>query len=187
MPGGTVTDAGRDQRRQPREVLNMLVTVLSDSHLNTADLSSVPSAVLEAIADADAVIHAGDITSMEAFGALRSLASPHPFHAVLGNNDHSLNRILPITLEMDLGEVTVAVLHDAGQRQGRAGRLRRRFATATVVIFGHSHEPCDEIGEDGQLMFNPGSPTQRRMQPRPTFGQLVLERGHVAEHRIIQL
>jgi len=38
MPGGTVTDAGRDQRRQPREVLNMLVTVLSDSHLNRVRL-----------------------------------------------------------------------------------------------------------------------------------------------------
>ena len=53
------------------------------------------------------------------------------------------------------------------------------------MVFGHSHVPCDEVGVDGQLLFNPGSPTQRRSQPVATFGELELAGGSV-RHRAIR-
>jgi predicted phosphodiesterase len=65
--------------------------------------------------------------------------------------------------------------------------MRRRFPDAAVVVFGHSHAPCDEEGLDGQLLFNPGSPTQRRAQPTHTMGELVVAGGAVVEHRIVDL
>jgi hypothetical protein len=38
------------------------------------------------------------------------------------------------------------------------------------VIFGHSHIPLHETAPDGFQIFNPGSPTDRRRQPRHTMG-----------------
>jgi predicted phosphodiesterase len=53
-----------------------------------------------------------------------------------------------------------------------------------VVVFGHSHIPWDETGVDGQLLFNPGSPTERRRQPVHTLGTLDLAGGQVLDHRV---
>jgi hypothetical protein len=63
--------------------------------------------------------------------------------------------------------------------------MHRRFPDADVVVFGHSHIPWNEGGIDGQLLFNPGSPTERRRQPQCTYGILELEAGVVHGHSII--
>ena len=63
--------------------------------------------------------------------------------------------------------------------------MQRRFPGADVVVFGHSHIPMDVVGVAGQRLFNPGSPTERRMQPKPTFGLLHLDDGEVVEHTIV--
>ena len=42
----------------------------------------------------------------------------------------------------------------------------------------------DELGIDGQRLFNPGSPTERRGQPHHTLGRLDLVDGRVAAHDI---
>jgi hypothetical protein len=79
------------------------------------------------------------------------------------------------------------MVHDSGRRAGRPARLRRRFPEADIVVFGHSHVPCDEVGVDGQILFNPGSATTRRAQPNCTFGELVLDRGRIVERHILAL
>ena len=63
--------------------------------------------------------------------------------------------------------------------------MRRRFPEADLVVFGHSHVPVDEEGMQGQQLFNPGSPTQRRRQPHRTMGVLVVGDGEIIEHRIL--
>jgi predicted phosphodiesterase len=65
--------------------------------------------------------------------------------------------------------------------------MRRWFPDAAVVVFGHSHDPVNEVGEEGQLLFNPGSPTQRRRQPERTFGLLDLRRGGVHRAEIVPI
>ena len=63
------------------------------------------------------------------------------------------------------------MVHDAGPAAGRLARLRRRFPGADAVVFGHSHIPLHERDSDaGFQIFNPGSPTDRRRQPRHTMG-----------------
>jgi predicted phosphodiesterase len=47
-----------------------------------------------------------------------------------------------------------------------------------AVVFGHSHEPYNDV-QRGVLLFNPGSPTERRRQPRPSYGFLTIEDGLV--------
>lgn len=130
----------------------------------------------------DAVLHAGDVVTGELLDALRAR---RPVHAVLGNNDHGLAGTLPDRLVLDLAGVRVALVHDAGPRSGRERRMRRWFPDARIVVFGHSHEPVDAEGEDGQRLFNPGSAVQRRRQPRRTIGVLELAAGVVVAHRIV--
>jgi putative phosphoesterase len=105
-------------------------------------------------------------------------------YAVLGNNDRELVDVLPESRILNLSGVRIALVHDSGARKGRAGRLRRRFPDAQLVVFGHSHVPIDELGEANQLLFNPGSPTQRRAQPHRTFGRLHLAAGRVESRHI---
>jgi uncharacterized protein len=157
------------------------VVVLADTHLK-GGADSLPVTVLTAISSADLVLHAGDVTSRTALEGLVALA---PTHAVLGNNDHELRGTLGETLVLELEGVRVALVHDSGARTGRAARLHRRFPAADLVVFGHSHVPCDEPGVDGQLLFNPGSPTQRRSQPVATFGELELGGGSVRRRVIV--
>jgi hypothetical protein len=45
--------------------------------------------------------------------------------------------------------------------------------------------PDDSLGVDGQRLFNPGSPTERRRAPQRTFGLLDLADGRVRRHRIV--
>lgn len=157
--------------------------MIADTHLR-GGIERLPAPLLEALATAQAIVHAGDVVSAEALEGLRRLA---PLHAVLGNNDRELAGLLPEELTIDLAGVRVAVVHDSGERRGRPARLARRLPDAQVVIFGHSHVPVNETGAGGQLLFNPGSPTQRRRQPHPTYGRLRLADGRIRSHEIVAL
>jgi len=160
------------------------VIVLSDTHIRKGGSRRLPDAVYRALEGADVVLHAGDLVSDV---VLDDLAGFAPVKAVLGNNDVGLEEVLPVELSVDLDGVGVAMVHDSGARTGRAARMYRRFPEADVVVFGHSHIPWNEQGVDGQLLFNPGSPTERRRQPRRTFGVLELEKGVVKRASIVPL
>jgi putative phosphoesterase len=165
--------------RIDRRTVRLLV--LADTHLH-GDLSRLPPEVWDEVEASDAVLHAGDVVTGDLLDALRAR---RPVHAVLGNNDHALAGSLPDRLEIRLAGVHLAMVHDSGARAGRPRRMRRWFPDAQVVVFGHSHEPVDELGEDGQRLFNPGSAVQRRRQPRRTVGVLELADGEVVGHRIV--
>lgn len=147
--------------------------MLSDTHLAEATLDRMPSEVWAMATEADVVLHAGDVVDHAVLAALGERA---PVHAVLGNNDRGLDRVLPEHLELELAGAVVAMVHDSGPARGRAGRVRRRFPHARVVVFGHSHDPVvDDAG--GLLLLNPGSPTQRRRQPVHTVAWLEVVDG----------
>ena len=115
----------------------------------------------------DVVLHAGDVVTAD---LLAALGARRPVHAVLGNNDRASGQRLPDRIELELGGAAWP-WSTTGARTGRR-RMKRWFPDAEVVVFGHSHEPVDEAGEDGQCLFNPGSAVQRRRQPRRTVGVL---------------
>ena len=157
------------------------IVVLADTHIRRGSRRRLSDTVYAELGRADVILHAGDLLVPELFDELSGFA---PVHAVLGNNDHELVGCLPEQLVVDIDGVRIAMVHDSGARAGRAGRLRRRFPDAAVVVFGHSHVPIDELGIDGQRLFNPGSPTERRGQPHHTLGRLGLVDGRVAVHHI---
>lgn len=164
--------------------VDVRAVVLSDTHLRDAGARRLPDPVYAALRDADAVLHCGDVVERGLIDELRAYA---PVHVVLGNNDVTLRGALPERLLVELDGVRVGMVHDSGATKGRPARVHRMFPDCAVVVFGHSHAPVDEPGVDGQRLFNPGSPTQRRRQPHPSFGLLDLADGEVVAHRIVYL
>ena len=144
----------------------------------------MPDAVYDELERVDVVLHAGDVLTQDLLDELGGFA---PVHAVLGNNDAGLVGVLPEALTLDLDGVVVAMVHETGVTKGRPARLHRRFPDAAVVIYGHSHEPYDEIGVGGQRLFNPGSPTERRRAARHTYGRLDFESGQIVLHEIVRI
>lgn len=158
--------------------------VLSDTHIARGGRSALPQAVLDAAVSADVVVHAGDLVGAEVLETLSQLA---PVHAVLGNNDHELVGRLPTSVEFDLGGVSIAVVHDSGPTEGRPSRMARMFPTAGLVVYGHSHQPFDGPGVNGQWLLNPGSPTQRRRAPTHTFAWIEAGGGQPLQTRLVHL
>jgi putative phosphoesterase len=160
------------------------VLLLADTHIGPSRPSRrLPDAVYRLLVDGvDVIVHAGDVTAPELLHELEAFA---PVHAVLGNNDTALR--LPDRIEVDLGGVRVAAVHDSGPATGRAERLRTWFPDADVVVFGHSHLPWDETDPGGQRHLNPGSPTERRRAPTRTVGVLELDDGSVAGYELVDV
>ena len=160
----------------------MRVVVLSDTHAPRF-WKGCPPAVATHLASADVILHAGDVCTPD---VLDLLAGHAPVHVVMGNNDRPEVAAwgAPETLQVELAGVQVAMIHDSGPKERRTARMRRRFPTADLVVFGHSHIPMDVTG-DGVRVFNPGSPTDRRRQPHGTVGLLDIEDGHLLDARIV--
>ena len=151
----------------------MLIVVIADTHIPRR-AKVLPREVLSHLEHADLILHAGDLMDPTLFAALAAYA---PVKAVRGNLDLP-EADLPDTLEFEFGGVPVAMIHDSGPKKGRRNRMRRRFPEARVVVFGHSHIPWLE-DENGLLLLNPGSPTDKRRQPDHTFALLDVEGGSV--------
>jgi putative phosphoesterase len=160
----------------------LTVAVVSDTHAPRF-WKGLPPAVAEQLDGVDVILHAGDVCVPSVLDELAAFA---PVHVVAGNNDGPdvVAWGAPETLELVLDGVRVAMIHDSGAKDGRARRMRRRFPDADLVVFGHSHIPWD-TEDDGQRLFNPGSPTDKRRQPRGTMGRLVVADGHVLSATIV--
>jgi uncharacterized protein len=105
---------------------------------------------------------------------------------VHGNVDSpELRSELPETISLELENVVLGVIHDAGPAKGRLERLRARFPDADAVVFGHSHMPLHDQ-RDGFQIFNPGSPTERRRARHRSMGEATVERESI-EFRLLPL
>jgi putative phosphoesterase len=158
------------------------IVVLSDTHMRRGSQRRLPARAVVELQQADLILHCGDVCDDGLLGELRHYA---PLYAVLGNNDAPLHGVLPQTRIVDFDGVRIGMVHDSGRREGRARRMRQRFLDCDVVVFGHSHVPMNEAGEDGQWLMNPGSPTERRMQPQHTIGVLAVDDGAIVRHEIV--
>jgi uncharacterized protein len=158
----------------------VLIAIVADTHLPRGT-RRLPDECVERIRAADLLIHAGDISTPEVLAEIEELGTP--VTAVHGNVDsEDLRRALPESLMVKADGACIAVTHDAGPSARRLERMRARFPDADAVVFGHSHIPLHEEREGFQI-FNPGSPTERRRQPRHTMGLARVERGRpVFEH-----
>jgi hypothetical protein len=161
----------------------MLIAAISDTHLPRGR-RRIPDACLDRLAGADLILHAGDISTHEVLREIEAIGPP--VKAVYGNVDApDLRATLPEALEVRTPDgARIAMLHDAGPATRRLERMRARFPDANAVVFGHSHIPLHEQ-RDGFQIFNPGSPTDRRRQPRHTMGIARASKGRVRFEHVV--
>ncbi|MFK0259434.1 metallophosphoesterase family protein [Streptomyces sp. NPDC090445] len=163
----------------------MRLLLTSDTHV-PARAKNLPQALLAAVDEADAVVHAGDWTDEATLDLLESRA--RRLIAVYGNNDGPpLRRRLPEVARARLAGLWFGVVHETGAAAGRERRCAERFPDLDVLVFGHSHIPWDSTAPGGLRLLNPGSPTDRRRQPFCTFMTLAVSDGalhDVTLHRL---
>jgi uncharacterized protein len=154
----------------------VLLAVVSDTHLPRG-ARRLPDACVERMRSADLILHAGDLMTLAVLEEIEAIGPP--VMAVHGNVDEpALLTRLPAARMVDADGARIAMVHDAGAAAGRLERMRRRFPGADAVVFGHSHIPLHESDFDaGFQIFNPGSPTDKRRQPRYTMGVCRADRG----------
>ena len=129
----------------------IFVGIISDTH------GLLRPEALTALRGSHHIIHAGDVGAPE---ILEQLAAIAPVTAVRGNIDNEAwAGRLPETEVIELGGVSIYVLHDLAQLD-----LTLEASGFDVVIYGHSHLPKLET-RNGVLYFNPGSAGPRRSSP----------------------
>lgn len=155
--------------------------VTSDTHI-PGRARTLPSDVLRAADAADIIVHAGDWVSE---GVLDELLLHARVIGVWGNNDGAeLRERLPEVARERIEGVDLAVIHDTGDARSRERRMDAAFPDVRVLIFGHSHIPWDTTTPGGLRLLNPGSPTDRRRQPRHTYMTLTIDGADLREVRL---
>lgn len=145
---------------------SLQLLLLADTHVprRAKDLPAEVWAQVEAV---DVVVHAGDWVTPDLLDELEERS--RRLIAVRGNNDGpELRRRLPEVARADLGGMRWGVVHETGARARREERMRAAYPDLDVLVFGHSHIPWD-TGHEGLRLLNPGSPTDRRLQPHHTY------------------
>ena len=159
----------------------MRIGVISDTHIPEAS-AQLPAEIFRAFEKADIILHAGDILDTAVLDELSQLAE---VRAVRGNMDYfSRTYFLPEMLVIEAGQFRIGIIHGSGPPYRLPERVLRQFAGVNCVIFGHSHQPYNEM-LGGVLMFNPGSPTDRRYAPYLSYG--ILEVDDRIRGRIVTL
>ena len=152
----------------------MKIGLISDTH-SAGSGWDLPTAVLDALAGSDLVLHCGDL---ECIGILDCLEQVAPVLAVRGYEDprESGSRLADTTRVVDVDDVKIGMVHDIQwpapaipttpdgtglvyPAEGLRDLLVRKFGESVdVVAFGDTHEELVEW-RDGILFINPGSPT----------------------------
>ena len=146
------------------------IGIISDTHI--PHFKKLPGAIWEHFAGVELIIHAGDLSVLSVIDELETLA---PVVAVQGNVEHEEVVLkLPIKREVVVGHCRIGIVHILGDAHNRVRLARHEFPNARVVVYGHSHIPYNQE-HDGQLLFNPGSATDRRRQARCSIGLLHVD------------
>lgn len=159
------------------------IGVLSDTHIQDAKEGIAFLEVLAEryFAEAKIILHAGDVVNpavLQAFGE-------RTVHVVRGNTDPSTDGI-PARKIIEVDCFRIGLIHGWGSPDTIEERILREFRGENIdcLVFGHSHDPVCRTKE-GILLFNPGSPTDRRRSRFHSVGMLELGTG--IQGRIIPL
>lgn len=162
----------------------MKIVVVSDTHMPRMS-KKLPERLIRELKTANAIIHAGDWTNLAVYEALIMYA---PTYGVAGNNDGSdiVRKFgLQILLEFEGVKIGVVHGHGAGKRVDTEIRAIEAFKDVQIdiLIYGHSHAPVHKRS-GSKLIFNPGSPTDKRRQPQYSFGVLQVAAGVIVPKHI---
>ncbi|MRX71593.1 YfcE family phosphodiesterase [Bacillus lacus] len=148
----------------------MRVVVLSDTHMPRM-AKQFPAILREHLHTADLIIHAGDFQTMEVVRELQKYAK---IAGVAGNVDSSeVAEALGDKKIIECEGYRIGIVHGHGKGRTTEERVLNSFEGEDLdcIIFGHSHIPVNKM-VNKTLLFNPGSPTDKRRQNQYSFGVL---------------
>ncbi|WP_419880576.1 metallophosphoesterase family protein [Peribacillus sp. B-H-3] len=159
----------------------MKIIVLSDTHM-PKKAKKLPSILLKELNNADLILHAGDWQTMEVY---EELCRYGKVEGVYGNIDsQEILEIFPEKLILTVKQFKIGLIHGHGKKWTTEKRALFAFQDEDVdmIIYGHSHIP--KIAHENKcLLFNPGSPTDKRRQKQYSFGIVtagdMLEAKHI--------
>jgi uncharacterized protein len=155
----------------------LTIGVVSDTHVFPYGSRKLPEEILDLFRrfSVGLILHAGDVNIPRVIDELGTVA---PVLAVQGNNDdQTLIRVLPLTVRFEVGKFKFTLLHGHLGQTARS-EAKKLAGSADCIVYGHSHIPMIEQ-EDGSILFNPGSATDRRWQEH--FGVGLI---HVANDKV---
>jgi putative phosphoesterase len=90
-----------------------------------------------------------------------------------------LRRHLPRTRVVEALGRRIGVTHGDGMGGSTPERALKSFSDVNCVVFGHSHQAmCEQRG--GVLLFNPGSPTDKRFSEHYSYGLLTVTEAGIS-------
>ena len=130
------------------------IVVISDTHVRM--VQELSGGMLQAISEAECLVHCGDYTGGRVVEELQRL-TPR-FVGVYGNADsgdvrHQLTA--DAIFEIEGRTIAVAHPHWGGYPYRLEEELVARFPDVDAILFGHTHEPRI-LTLNGTLLLNPG-------------------------------
>lgn len=158
----------------------MKIVVIGDTHIPKR-AKNLPELLVSDLKASDLIIHTGDWQPMEVYEEIKSYGNVVGVH---GNvDDERLQKLLPEKVMLELEGWKIAVTHGHGKGQTTEKRALAAFNENEVdcVIFGHSHIPLLKKNEN-VILFNPGSPTDKRRQTHYSYGIITLHNKLDVKH-----
>jgi putative phosphoesterase len=150
----------------------MLVGVISDTH------GLLRPEALVALAEAEHILHAGDVGDPAILDVLREIA---PVTAIRGNVDVEGDCAeLPATDVVELSGKLFYLVHSVHDLD-----IKPEAAGVAVVVSGHSHKPSIEE-RHGVMYLNPGSAGPRRFNLAVTVALVTVGECGVSA-RIVEI
>jgi hypothetical protein len=161
----------------------MKIGVISDTHLPDSG-SELPEKLIKELKKVDLIIHAGDLTGNKYYEDLKSV---NEVKAVAGNMDSfALQNKLNEKISFKVNDKKISIIHGHQFRgKNMLQGLNYSFPKSDLIIFGHTHRPFNEkLG--GKIFFNPGSPTDKRLEKDYTFGIIYIDDEINSEIKILE-
>ncbi|ADM69857.1 Putative metallophosphoesterase MG207 [Paenibacillus polymyxa E681] len=161
----------------------MKIIVLSDTHMPYRS-KILPSRLVQELKGSDLILHAGDWTDWFVYERLAEFA---PVQGIAGNNDGmDIVKRLGYQRIVEAQGKRIGMVHGHGWRGSTENIALNTFKGETLdcLIYGHSHIPVVKT-IDGQLVLNPGSPTDKRGEDEYSFIVLTIEAGQMEAQLVL--
>lgn len=137
------------------------IGIISDTHICGNNILKLNKVLKIFAGGYDLIVHTGDFTSFDAVEILEQSVNI-PLIGVAGNMDDAEIRCnLPFKRSFNAENFKIGVIHGWGSPYDLKERIDKEFEDEDIIIFGHTHIPCDEYCNNRRFL-NSGSAMQSR-------------------------
>jgi len=143
---------------------NLKIGVISDTH------SYIDPAIIQQLDNCDAILHAGDIGSIDVIQQLKkvcpkviSVRGNNDIQSKWSSNEHNELEKIPELAEIKLpgGDITMVHGDQYFSVSVRHEKMREDFSSSKAIVYGHSHIMTFDKSEN-PWMLNPGAAGKTR-------------------------